>query len=66
MYLGNLVEVLPGKDLDMKANASIYKSTDGCQYLIINMDFSKPIESIESESSEPVGSSTGMPVPGKM
>mgnify|MGYP000842098757 CR=1 FL=1 len=52
MYLGNLVEVLPGKDLDMKAMHPYTRALMGAVF-DINMDFSKPIESIESEAPSP-------------
>lgn len=40
MYLGNLVEVLPGKDLDMKAMHPYTRALMGAVF-DINMDFSK-------------------------
>ena len=60
MYLGNLVEVLPGKDLDMKAMHPYTRALMGAVF-DINMDFSKPIESIESEAPSPLDLPQGCP-----
>ena len=64
MYLGNLVEVLPGKDLDMKAMHPYTKALMGAVF-DINMDFSKPIESIESEAPSPLDLPQGCPFQGR-
>ena len=53
MYLGNLVEVLPGKNLSQNAMHPYTKALMGAVF-DINMDFSKPIESIESEAPSPL------------
>lgn len=64
MYLGNLVEVLPGKDLDMKAMHPYTRALMGAVF-DINMDFSKPIESIESEAPSPLDLPQGCPFQGR-
>ena len=53
MYLGNVVEVIPGEDL---ADKAVHPYTQALMGAIfdIHMDFSKPIESIESEAPSPL------------
>ena len=60
MYLGNLVEVIPGKDI---ADKSVHPYTRALMGAIfdIHMDFSKPIESIESEAPSPLDVPDGCP-----
>ena len=60
MYLGNLVEVIPGKDI---AEKSVHPYTRALMGAIfdIHMDFSKPIESIESEAPSPLDVPDGCP-----
>ena len=60
MYLGNLVEVIPGKDI---AEKSVHPYTRALMGAIfdIHMDFSKPIESIESEAPSPLDVPEGCP-----
>ncbi|MCQ2553942.1 MAG: ABC transporter ATP-binding protein [Clostridia bacterium] len=60
MYLGNLVEVLPGEDLHLHAVHPYTKPLMGPTF-DINMDFSKPIESIESEAPSPLDVPVGCP-----
>ena len=60
MYLGNVVEVIPGEDL---ADKAVYPYTQALMGAIfdIHMDFSKPIESIESEAPSPLDVPEGCP-----
>lgn len=60
MYLGNLVEVLPGGDI---ARKSVHPYTQALMGSIfdIHMDFSKPIESIDSEAPSPLDVPRGCP-----
>lgn len=64
MYLGNLVEVMPGKELGTKAMHPYTKALMGSIF-DINMDFSKPIESIESEAPSPLDLPKGCPFQGR-
>ena len=64
MYLGNLVEVLPGKNLSENAMHPYTKALMGAVF-DINMDFSKPIESIESEAPSPLDLPKGCPFQGR-
>lgn len=64
MYLGNLVEVLPGEGLNEKAQHPYTKALMGSIF-DINMDFSKPIESIESEAPSPLDLPKGCPFQGR-
>lgn len=60
MYLGNIVEVLPAEDLDKNAAHPYTRALMGAIF-DINMDFSKKIESIESEAPSPLDVPTGCP-----
>ena len=60
MYLGNLVEVLPGESIASKSVHPYTKALMGSIF-DINMDFSKPIDSIESEAPSPLDVPTGCP-----
>lgn len=64
MYLGNLVEVMPGEDLSQKAKHPYTRALMGSIF-DINMDFSKPIESIESEAPSPLDLPKGCPFQGR-
>ena len=64
MYLGNLVETLPGSELSSKAMHPYTKALMGA-VLDIHMDFSKPIESIESEAPSPLDLPKGCPFQGR-
>lgn len=64
MYLGNLVEVMPGGKLAKKAVHPYTKALMGAVF-DINMDFSKPIESIESEAPSPLEVPKGCPFKGR-
>lgn len=60
MYLGNLVEVIPGKDIAAKSVHPYTRALMGAIF-DIRMDFSKPIESIESEAPSPLDVPPGCP-----
>lgn len=60
MYLGNLVEVLPGENIAQNACHPYTKALIGSIF-DISMDFSKPIESIESEAPSPLNVPKGCP-----
>ena len=64
MYLGNLVEVLPGEDLSSKSLHPYTKALMGAIF-DVSMDFEKPIESIESEPPSPLDMPTGCPFQGR-
>lgn len=60
MYLGNIVEVLPGEDISSKAMHPYTQALLGAVF-DLNMDFSKKIESIESEAPSPLDVPPGCP-----
>lgn len=60
MYLGNIVEVLPGEDIGTNAKHPYTQALLGAIF-DINMDFSKRIESIESEAPSPLDVPPGCP-----
>lgn len=60
MYLGNLVEVLPGENIAENACHPYTKALLGSIF-DIHMDFSKPIESIETEAPSPLDVPAGCP-----
>ncbi len=60
MYLGNLVEVLPGENLVNIAAHPYTKALIGA-VLDLNTDPSKPIESIDSEAPSPLNAPRGCP-----
>lgn len=64
MYLGNLVEVLPAKDLAKNAKHPYTKALIGSIF-DIGMDFSKPIESIKGEAPSPLDVPAGCPFRGR-
>ena len=64
MYLGNLVEVMPGAELATQACHPYTKALMGSIF-DINMDFSKPIESIDSEAPSPLDLPKGCPFQGR-
>lgn len=64
MYLGNLVEVMPGEKLAAKGCHPYTKALMGSIF-DINMDFSKPIESIDSEAPSPLDLPKGCPFQGR-
>lgn len=60
MYLGTIVEVLPGEDISSKAMHPYTQALLGAVFGL-NMDFSKKIESIESEAPSPLDIPPGCP-----
>lgn len=60
MYLGNVVEVLPGGEIAAKSLHPYTRALMGSIF-DIQMDFSKPIESIESEAPSPLDVPPGCP-----
>lgn len=60
MYLGNLVEEILGHELNTKAVHPYTKALMGSVF-DIHMDFSRPIESIESEAPSPLDLPKGCP-----
>lgn len=60
MYLGNIVEVLPAENLDKNAAHPYTKALMGAIF-DVNMDFSKKIESIDSEAPSPLNVPPGCP-----
>ena len=53
MYLGNIVEVIPGEDVAEKSLHPYTQALLGAQFSI-HMDQNKKIESIESEAPSPL------------
>ena len=60
MYLGNIVEVLPAKEVAHGAKHPYTQALLGAIF-DLNMDFSKKIESIESEAPSPLDVPKGCP-----
>lgn len=60
MYLGNIVEVLPGKEVGTNAQHPYTQAMLGAIFST-KMDFDKKIESIESEAPTPVDVPPGCP-----
>ena len=60
MYLGNIVETLPGEDVCSKAKHPYTKALLGAQFSI-HMDPNTKIESIESEAPSPLDVPKGCP-----
>ncbi|MDO4337551.1 MAG: ATP-binding cassette domain-containing protein [Eubacteriales bacterium] len=60
MYLGNIVEVLPGADVSQHSMHPYTQALLGAQFSI-HMDPNKKIESIESEAPSPLDVPTGCP-----
>lgn len=60
MYLGNIVEVIPGEDVTEKAAHPYTQALLGAQFSI-HMEQGKKIESIESEAPSPLDVPTGCP-----
>ena len=60
MYLGNIVEVMPGEDIGSKAQHPYTRALLDSVF-DIKMDFSKTIESIESEAPSPLNVPPGCP-----
>lgn len=64
MYLGNVVEVLPGGQLSKDAVHPYTRALMGSVF-DINMDFSKPIENLEGEAPSPLELPKGCPFQGR-
>ena len=64
MYLGNVVEVLPGGQLSKDAVHPYTRALMGSVF-DINMDFSKPIENLEGEAPSPLELPEGCPFQGR-
>ena len=64
MYLGNLVEVIQGKELSTKA---VHPYTKALMESVfdINMDFSTPIENVDGEAPSPLDLPKGCPFQGR-
>ncbi|MCC8100791.1 MAG: ABC transporter ATP-binding protein [Clostridiales bacterium] len=60
MYLGNIVEILPGEDVGKNAQHPYTQAMLGAIFST-HMDFDKKIESIESEAPSPVDVPPGCP-----
>ncbi|MDO4617691.1 MAG: ABC transporter ATP-binding protein [Lachnospiraceae bacterium] len=60
MYLGNIVEIIPAEDISEHAAHPYTKALLGAVF-DLNMDFSKKIESIESEVPSPIDAPAGCP-----
>ncbi len=60
MYLGNIVEVIPGHKIDGGAMHPYTQAMIGAIF-DLEMDFDKPIESIESEAPSPLDVPAGCP-----
>ncbi len=60
MYLGNIVEILPAEGIEKRAKHPYTKALLGAIF-DLNMDFSKKIESIDSEIPSPLDAPSGCP-----
>lgn len=60
MYLGNIVEVLPAEKIGLDSRHPYTQALQGAIF-DLDMDFSKKIESIESEAPSPLDVPTGCP-----
>ncbi|MCD8212137.1 MAG: ATP-binding cassette domain-containing protein [Oscillospiraceae bacterium] len=60
MYLGNIVEIMPGGEVGTEAMHPYTKAMIGAIF-DLDMDFSKPIESIDSEAPSPLDVPVGCP-----
>ncbi len=60
MYLGNVVEIVPGKQLGADPCHPYTRALRDAIF-DLNMDFTKPIESIDSEAPSPLDLPTGCP-----
>lgn len=60
MYLGNIVEVMPGTSVSADARHPYTQAMIGSIF-DLNMDFSKPIKSIDSETPSPLDMPVGCP-----
>ncbi|MBR6206019.1 MAG: ABC transporter ATP-binding protein [Oscillospiraceae bacterium] len=64
MYLGNVVEIVPGRQLGI---SPCHPYTEALRNALfdLDMDFSKPIEAIESEAPSPLDVPPGCPFSGR-
>ena len=60
MYLGHIVETIPGEDVSGNAEHPYTKALVGAQFSV-HMDPAKKIESIESEAPSPLDVPVGCP-----
>ena len=61
MYLGNVVEIVPGAEIGSGELCHPYTRALRDSLFSIDMDFTKPIESIESEAPSPLDVPAGCP-----
>lgn len=61
MYLGNVMEIVPGRQLGTGEICHPYTRALRDSIFSIDMDFTKPIESIESEAPSPLDIPSGCP-----
>ena len=61
MYLGNVLEIVPGRQLGIGEICHPYTRALRDSLFSVDMDFSKPIESIESEAPSPLDVPAGCP-----
>ncbi|MBR6113635.1 MAG: ABC transporter ATP-binding protein [Oscillospiraceae bacterium] len=61
MYLGNVVEIVPGPEIGAGELCHPYTRALRDSIFTIDMDFTKPIESIESEAPSPLDVPAGCP-----
>ena len=61
MYLGNVVEIVPGPEIGSGELCHPYTRALRDSLFSIDMDFTKPIESIESEAPSPLDVPAGCP-----
>ena len=61
MYLGNVVEIVPGAEIGAGELCHPYTRALRDSLFSIDMDFTKPIESIESEAPSPLDVPAGCP-----
>lgn len=61
MYLGTIVEIVPGKDLCMGEKIHPYTKALGDSLFYIGMDVNKPIKALDSEIPSPLNKPDGCP-----
>lgn len=61
MYLGNIVEVVPGRDLCTSEKIHPYTKALGKSLFYIGMDVTRPIQSLDSEIPSPLNKPDGCP-----
>jgi len=60
MYLGNILEVVPGKQLGLQMSHPYTKALKSSLFSV-DMDFNEPLEILESEAPSPLDIPTGCP-----